>query len=449
MPFLDQFISHVAQGMYARRTQEEELDRQQKDKVFQLALGSLGKYRADDLPQALGHLDKILGAKNSKAAHEALGSMITSSIPEDWQQEQQIDASNQAISAAQADQQAQYAEDSAAGGTLVGVNAGNTGQVYTGSPTIAANGRTYATPVAVAASPAIEVRVAPTLDATPPLRDPGAYAKDKLRVATEEGSMARKSQVYIAQQDAQLRRQQKLEESKVAGRIKAWQETHAKELSGRSNVFYDPETNTTHVYGRTKDGQEVHQEFEGQAPASVVNTKSRTEYMAERDRLNREQRDKFHKEEMTFKEKKFTQDIKEHADKITILRQKAATVKGGYKAAFDILNKQWESYSKDALPQIQHLRDQINKPKGPFDDTSAYEKTKAENIAKLEKLESDYRQLAQAYREQLQKIGDEAQTAGAVDTTTTTTNKNTSSRKGTGSGSVEDRVKRNVKILNF
>lgn len=240
MPLLDSFLQNYGALMYAQKQHEDQLNEHKQDQAVQMAMGSLQHMRPEDLPKAWGHIENIIKAKNADQAHKALGNLITDTVPENPQQEQQVQTKNDL-------------------------------------------GRT------------IFDQGMPEGKSTP--QDPAAYAQGKIRMKTLEGDEQRKINVYNAQQKVLNANRIALEAIKTKDKI-ATIEAQNKGKMDKLGTTYDDTTNTTTIHYRDRNTGEVKSyDVEGRT-GQVYSADQRAETMDKVLKAKSEYQDKQLKQQM-------------------------------------------------------------------------------------------------------------------------------------------------------
>lgn len=380
------FLGGLSSGLVGavltqRKKEEDQFYELRKNRASQLS-ALADHVRLEDLPQLMQGIDTILQAKKPEQADAAYGSVMAKIIEERYAEEQSDMARNQAI-----DQTAEEEQATAGQETPIGSITDKSGVVVPSSATV------------VSSPNPVPVKV-----------NPGAYAKDKIRVKTEEGEVGRKVKIYSAQQQAQLARQQSIEKTKTDERIRQFEETHADELSGRPVLTYDPERNVTTQTGRTKDGRTITQEIPGM-PTGYATTQARIKSTEKVQEENRKLKREMQVKSLAMEKQKLDAKIVIDNKRIAAMRERTAAGGSGgtnklLQAQLGQLDKKWDN-EKDILMKemAQHLKN-AERPQDTFEEDEDYEKATAESMKKYQETKHKYDLGAQSYEELRQAIID-------------------------------------------
>ena len=437
------FLGGLSSGLVGavlanQKKQQDEFHELKNNRLKQLT-ALADHIRPEDLPSLLQGMDAIIGAKKPEQADAAYGNIMSKVIQERYDQEQQGIAQNQAIDQASMDRGAQTVQlnpvqsGTSEPGTLTGQPEGSS---KLGIPLA------YAKP-STTSSPSPTISLASSQDAIPVKVSPTAYAKDKIRLQTEEGKMGRAVKLYTAKEAALYKEKEDLERAKTDEKIRAFEKTHASELSGRSVVTYDPMRNVTIQTGRTKDGKTITQEIPGM-PTSYATTQARIKAA-----------ETANKEKIKLERDKLTAKITSDAKRVAAIRERTAAMSTSSGAAskaitmqLSQLDKKWDN-EKDILMKemAKHLAN-AERTQGDFEEDEDYKKATSEAMQKYQEVKHKYDLGSQEYEELRQAVID----GGARGTSGQGTSgaKKSTTSSGTAPGvSVQERIKRNTNIITF
>jgi len=172
--FMSGFTTGLVHTILGKQKDEEDQFRELKNQRAKMLAGLADQVRQEDLPKLIEGLDGVISAKTPDKANAAFGNVLGNFITEQYAQEEEAQARNAQIGQSAQEQQAQYQDDLAQGGSLVGTVGGVPSRIPVREP-----------------------------DPVPVKLNPNKYAEGKVRLKTEEGNQRRAIKSY-AQKEAAL-----------------------------------------------------------------------------------------------------------------------------------------------------------------------------------------------------------------------------------------------------
>ena len=340
--FMSGFTTGLVHTILGKQKQEEDQFHDLKQSRAKLLAGLAEHIRQEDLPGLIQGIDGVLASKNADKANAAFGDVIGKFISEQYGQEQEAQAMNAQSQATAQEQQGQYQSDLAQGGEQIGV-----------SPE------------------GVPVRgMVREPDAQPIPLNPNAYAKDKIRMQTEEGKQKRAINLYTRKEAALYDEKVEFEKARQEG-IRETNKQKIEETFKRQGIkgikyAVDAQTgNTVAMYVDPVTKEWVTKEFEGVELPQTVTAEMRIEGQKKLQELKGKQRMEEIKTQIAFREKDLASKERVRQAQIENIKNNIKT--GGAKAnspqykQADILMKRFDQYSATRKTELAELKSEIDK----------------------------------------------------------------------------------------